>query len=62
MIGLITEPYLDAVVRINEVVTIFLPKFYSGELDVDKDWDQFLNEIKKNDYDIAIAEIEKFSS
>ena len=62
VVGLVTEQYLNAVVKLNEVVSIYLPKFYSGQLDIDKDWDKFLEEIKKNDSDKAIAEIEKYMS
>ncbi len=60
VIGLTSEAYLNAVVKMNEVVDIYLPRFYSGQMDVDKDWDKFLAELRKNDYDVATAEVEKF--
>jgi ABC-type glycerol-3-phosphate transport system substrate-binding protein len=60
VIGLSTENYTELQLNIGEVVDSYLTKFYTGELDVDKDWSRMTNAIKAAGLDEMMDEVRAF--
>lgn len=60
IVGLNTETFTDYVSRVNEVLDVYIPKYYTGELDIDDSWDEMVADAEKAGMATVLEEVSNY--